>query len=305
MDTKTKYLLIGVGVIAVGAGSYLLYKYYNNKRSENATEDLTDAIENNQVPSFSSSSSVPKKPSANSSNSSGFPLKMKSRGEKVKAIQAALIKKYPDVLPKYHDDGVFGKELQEALIDKGLPTEINKELYEKIIAGDFSYKSGKSDNGTDKLGPASIADLMYSGVIQKNIDTCLRALFKIDNVKEYVKVNEVFKTKKIKGVPQTIATALSIIFPSGDNRKKYRAQLYRIGLKWRNEKWALSGFDIPNQLTTIKRTKIWDAKGNSLFVPTGTIIGSFLIAKNGLTQFQTLDGRKLFVETTSIKYHHD
>lgn len=307
MDTKTKYLLIGVGVIAAGAGGYFLYKYYN-KRSENTIEDFTDAIENNQIPSFSSSSSVPKKPSANSSNSSGFPLKMKSRGSKVKALQAALIKKYPGVLPKYQDDGVFGDELRDTLIAKGLPTEIDKDLYEKIIAGNFGDKPAKPDNGTDNLGPASIADLMYSGIIQKSIDTCLRALFKIGDVKEYIKVNEVFKTKKIKGETLTIVTALSHVFPSGENRRKYRSQLFRIGLKWHDKtnKWTLSGFgEIPNQLTTIKRAKIWDAKGNSLFVPTGTIIGSFLMAKNGLTQFQTLDGRNLFVETTSIKYHHD
>lgn len=84
------------------------------------------------------------------------------------------------------------------------------------------------------------------------------------------------------------------------------AQLYRIGLKWRNEQWALAGPGLfANELVTIRKAKIWDNRGYYLIVPAGTIIGSFVMAKNGLTQFRTIDNRNLFVETTALKYRHD
>lgn len=311
MEQKTKYLLLGVGVIALGTGGYFLYKHLTKKGTQSAIDDFKEAVEENNLPTPNPTPSKPKIPIGFKPKpaTSSFPLVMKSKGSLVKAVQTALMKKYPDVLPKYKNDGYYGNELKDALVSKGIPTEIDKELYDKILAGKAGKPSEgkKDDDSSDQLSPESIADLLYSGIIQRDIDTCLRALWKIKNVKGYTKVNEVFKTKRISGVRKTIATALSHAFPTDPNRKKYRAQLYTIGLKWRGEQWALSGTfgEVTDRLVTIKRAKIWDNEGNSLMIPNRTIIGSFVSAKNGLTEFLTLDGRRLFIDTTAIKYHHD
>ena len=314
MENRTKYLLMGFGVIALGTGGYFLYKHFSKTGSQSATDDFKEALEDHKIPAPSLPAPKPKAPSGYKPKpaTTTFPLILHSKGSLVKSVQTALMKKYPGVLPKYKDDGYYGTELQDTLVSKGLSTIIDKELYDKILAGKVGTDPKGADNKTNstdaKLGHESIADLLYSGIAQKNIDTCLRALWKIKNVQQYIQVNEVFKTKRIDGgVRKTVATALSHAFPSDPNRKKYRAQLYTIGLKWRNEQWALAGTigQIENRLVTIKSSKIWDNSGNSFPVPTATIIGSFISAKNGLTEFLTLDGRHLFIDTTSIQYHHD
>lgn len=308
MEKGTKYLLLGVGVVALGTGGYFLYKHLTKKGTQSAVDDFTEAVEENKFPS--SGSTPPKKiPSGYKPKpaTNNFPLKLKSKGPLVKAVQLAILKKNPAALPKYGADGYYGKELQKALTESGIPTSIDKELYDQIIAGKAGKDSGNDAGKETPLSTESIADLLYSGIIQGNIETCLRALWKIKNVKSYSRVNDVFKEKRIKGTRKTIATALSHAFPYDPERKKYRAQLYTIGLKWRGDQWALSGFSAmpDNRLVTIKRAKIWDSKGNFLMIPNGTIIGTLLSAKNGLTEFLTLDGRQLFIDTTAIRYNHD
>ncbi|WP_343636283.1 hypothetical protein [Fluviicola sp.] len=306
MEKGTKYLLIGAGVLALGTGGYFLYQHLTKKGTQEAVDDFTEKVEDNQLPTGSGKPKIPSgyKPKPATTT---FPIKMKSKGALVKNVQSALLKKYPEALPKYGADGYFGKELQTALTKHGISTTIDKELYDQILSGKAFKGSGNDDSNETPLSPDSIADLLYSGIIQTNIDTCLRALWKIKGVKGYTKVNEVFKTKRIDGVRKTIATALSHAFPDDPERKKYRAQLYTIGLKWRNDQWALSGLSAEpeNRLITVKRTKIWDNTGNFLMIPNGTIIGTLLSAKNGLTEFLTIDGRNLFVDTTAIRYHHD
>src|SRR3989338_1453419 len=112
-------------------------------------------------------------------------------------------------------------------------------------------------------------------------------------------------TEKNRIKKATIPTALDRVFPVNPERNKYRAQLYTIGLKWRNDKWALAGLSgAPSgRLITIERAKVWNATGKFMIVPRATIIGTFISARNGLTEFQTLDGKQLYINTTQIKYH--
>jgi hypothetical protein len=39
-----------------------------------------------------------------------------------------------------------------------------------------------------------------------------------------------------------------------------------------------------------------------MMIPKGTIIGEYLDANNGVTEVETLDGKRLFIKTTSISY---
>lgn len=316
MESKTKYVLIGLGVVALGAGGYFLYKKLKDEESK-ASDDFKDAVieeskndYNPPVKPYKAPKGYKPKP-ANAS----LPFKKYAKGTLVKDVQTALIKQYGGgILPKYGADGYYGNELEKALISKGLPTTIDQNTYGKLLKGSSTSPSPKKDDkktskkpNTPWVSEASIADLLYSGVMQSNIDTVLRGLWKIKNVNHYIKVNEKFKDMRIDGVRKTIPTALADAFMFDPNRKKYRAQLYRIGLKWKEDQWALAGLlgYKPNRLITIKRAKVWDSKGNNLTVPTATIIGSFIKGANGLTEFETMDGKRLYVNTNSIRYHHD
>ena len=105
-------------------------------------------------------------------------------------------------------------------------------------------------------------------------------------------------------VRKTLVTALLSRFNSSTKKKQINAELYRIGLKYDGTQWALSGiYGVAiDQLITIKPTHIWDDDGRKMNVPTATILGEYLDANNGVTEFETLDRRRLFVKTTSISY---
>jgi len=313
MEKRTKFLLIGSGVVAV-VGGYFLYKHLTKDASPKSISDFEDAVNENKLPAPSTSAPKPAKAPSSykpAPANSTFPLKRKSKGTLVKDVQAALMKKYGGaILPKYGADGYYGEEMQVALTKSGIELTIDSDLYAKIIAGTAGNKAvgSKEPPKAATESADTIADLLYSGLDQRNIATTLRALGKITNVTHYIKINEKFKTKRVNGgVRMTIATALGRTFMFDPERTKYRAQLYRIGLKWRNDKWALAGTfgEVSNRLVTIKRAKIWDNSGNHLTVPKATIVGSFVAANNGLTEFLTLDGRRLFIDTKSISYHHD
>ena len=113
-----------------------------------------------------------------------------------------------------------------------------------------------------------------------------------------------FKKKEINGVRKTIVTALSHAFPREPERTKYRAQLYRIGLKWRNDQWELSGLygAEGRHVMSIRKTKVWQASGVSMSVPAYTILGTYRRSRNGLTEFKSVDGRILYVQTMYVKY---
>jgi len=80
------------------------------------------------------------------------------------------------------------------------------------------------------------------------------------------------------------------------------AELYRIGLKYDGSKWSLSGVcGLESRLMTIESTKVWDRIGGILIVPPSTFLGTYSTDSNGITEFETVDGRFLFVNTKSIK----
>jgi hypothetical protein len=315
MERRTKFVLIGLGVVAIGTGGYFLYKNLTKDKDSATGDEFKDSL----IEEAKTDYTPPAKPAKTTKGykpkpaNATLPFKKYAKGTLVKDVQTALIKQYGGgILPKYGADGFYGTEMENALLSKGLPTTIDQSTYGKLIKGNAS--SDKKDDPKDTKKPStpsisndSIADLLYSGVMQSNILTVLRGLWKIKNITHYIKVNEKFKDMRINGVRNTIPTALSNAFPFDPNRKKYRAQLYRIGLKWKENQWALAGFEgqLNNRLITVQRTKVWDAKGNNIVVPSSTVVGAFIKAQNGLTEFETLEGRRLYINTNAIRYHHD
>lgn len=296
MEAKTKNILIGLTVVAVGTGSYLLYR--SLKLKSNESSDIDNVVNSYSPPS---SYSPPKTPKGTGTSSSLFPLKNKSKGVLVSDLQKALIKKYgKDILPKYGADGYFGKELETALVRKGYSVPVTKETFDKIV-------KNQSSSSTDREKAKDIAQLLHEGISKQSIEKALQGLYKIKNVLSYAKVNEAFKQTRIDGIRMTIPTALADTFPKEAERKKYRAQLYRIGLKYRNDKWALAGLvsRARAMLMTNKRTKIYEASGQFHWVPINTLLGQFRSSKNGLHEFISKDGKSHFVQSSAIRFTYD
>ena len=292
MEKKTKYLLVGLGVVTVGAGAFL-YLQHQKKKKQSANDSITNSFTSNSLP-------IPSKPSSHSgsSSSSGFPLKKGSKGTLVTNLQNALIKKYgASILPKYGADGGFGSETVNALASKGFPTIVTSEVFSQIVIG-----GGTTSNNSSPT--SSIAKSIHSALSQNSLTKALTALSRIKNVAGYSVVNSEFKKTRVGLVRKTLVTALLDQFYSSTKKKQINAEFYRIGLKYDGSKWALSGFyglGI-DQLITIEPTHIWDDDGRKMNVPTATILGEYLDANNGVTEFETLDRRRLFVKTTSISY---
>lgn len=301
MEKRTKYILIGLGVVAVGTGAYVYYQFQKKKR-ESTTREFENAINTNSVTLPTNTPSyTPTKPSSSSSGSSGFPLKKGSRGTLVSNLQNALIKKYGStILPKYGADGGFGSETYNALVSKGLPTVIDEDAFTRIV-----LESGSSSSSTSSGGSSSsqIASNLHAAIRDDDFSAVITELKRIKSVTSYSAVSTIFKQTRIGFVRKTIVTALLDQFTSSTEKKSLNQEFYRIGLKYDGSKWSLSGFSgMIDRLVTIEPTRVWDESGRTLNVPKATILGEYLDANDGVTEFETLDGRRLFVPTQSISY---
>ena len=118
---KRKVILIGLSVLGTGVAGFLGWNYLKNKKKANQEED------------FSSDSESPSVTTASVKNDS-FPLKRGSKGNRVTQLQNALVKKFgASILPKYGVDGMFGQEVETALVRAKLPTTINETIYNTLI----------------------------------------------------------------------------------------------------------------------------------------------------------------------------
>ena len=298
MEKKTKYILYGLGAIAIigtGAFAYLQYQKALAKTNNNS---VSDAFSTASLPLPAPTPTKPNRSTA----SGGFPLRKGSRGALVKNLQNALIKKFgAGILPRYGADGGFGTETLNALISKGLPAVVTSEVFSKLITSSggnsipYSSQSSPEENLSNRLREAII-----SGSFSRAIDS----LKQIKNVPHYQHVGDIFKKERIGATRKTIVTALLYRFPSAAQKKVINNELYRMGLKYDGSKWALKGMHgiSIDQLVTIESTKVWDETGQSMNVPKSTVLGEYLDANNGVTEFETLDRKRLFVKTTSISY---
>lgn len=312
METKTKYLLWGLGAVAVATGGFFLFKHLNEKNDEKSMEDVNPGDDSDSPASSSHGSASPvrrpasKKPTVYNQ----FPLKYGSKGTLVRDIQTVLNKRYNAGIEV---DGDWQGQTESALVKFHLPTAFDSQAYAKFIAGSSAKKESKKTEkpkSSGKGSPKSIANDLHEAIEKDNIFQVVSALKQIKNKASYNRVNEVFKKKKYVNfsdgygyVSRTIVNAVLSRFGSSEYKKKLNDEFYRIGLKYDGSKWSLSGLLAgTDQLITILPTQVWDAKGNRMSVPRSTILGTFIQAKNGITEFETLDGRILYTNTIHIKY---
>ncbi len=305
MEKRTKFILIGLGVVAVGTGGYFLYRHLQQKGDEKDIQSFQDQINSGtNLPELPAQSkpSTPSYPKPVVYNQ--FPLKYKSKGSMVRDIQTALNKKYGASVPV---DGDWGPKTETALNKLGLPNVITSEIYARMIFGTEkatkkpAASSGSSTPATEVDSP-TISKMLHAAINSDDVFKALEALRKIYNTDKYARVSTEFKKTSIGFVTKTIVTALHDQFTSAEYRKKINNELYRIGLKYDGSKWSLSGIGGTNRLITVTSTRIWDNWGNTIHVPAATILGIWRNAGNGATKFEATDGRIFFVKTNAISY---
>lgn len=292
-----KIALIGLGIAAVGAGTYFGWQYFKSQKNKNVVVDddeetvpYTQPVQTTPVQTSYTPAYVP------STSTSSFPLKKGSRGDKVRQLQNALISRYgASVLPKYGADGDFGSEMQAALANNGWPATIDENTFNVITAG-------SSSSSTPSFYPMTTATNLYLAVVLRNFDSALKELKKFRNVEDYKSANEYFKKKEIGGVSWTIVNALLSKFTDSSQKDQFRKEFLRMGLKFDGSKWSLSGLNGAATIITLHPTVIWDYPNKRIRVEGNVVLGYPIETKKGFTLFQTMDGkRRLIVKEKSVR----
>jgi len=304
---KGQLIFYVVGAMVAGTAGYFGWQYLKKRRKNAkgspANNTDIDAILNPiktgtaAITSESPSTDIllpkplPKSSNAKSSaaDSSDFPLKKGSKGEKVKQFQEALMDKYgKSVLPKYGADGDFGTETINALKKLGLPVTITQSTFNVLV---------QDNAGSSSSTGQTLFDAANAGDFNK----VLTILKKIKNTDDYTSANNVFKMLRLDGgVRQTIVNGLLSTFSGKDQKEKIKYEFLRIGLQFDGKQWSLSGLDgLP--IITVIPTTVWINATQGVQVPARMILGNMVSRKSGYTLFQN-KGKYFLVHSNCIKF---
>jgi hypothetical protein len=306
-NKKQRQKKIIATAIAVGAAGILGYFgwQYLKKRKGSKGSDLDEALRpfptsstaNTDEAPATSNIFIPKPAQASATskpkaaNTSGFPLKKKSKGEKVRQLQEALIAKHgPSILPKYGADGDFGTETANALKKLGLPQSIDQNTFNVLVEGT-----------TAAADPAASGKELFTAASANDFNRVLIILKKIQDTQDYTAANEVFKTFRLNGgVRQTIVNGLLSVFKKTDQKEKIKYEFLRMGLQYDGSKWSLSGLDGGLPVVTILPTTVWLDANRGVKVPARMVLGNEVCRRLDYTLFQN-KGKYFLVQTRCIK----
>lgn len=220
-----------------------------------------------------------------------FPLKRGSKGEKVRALQEALIAKYgKQILPRYGADGDFGSEMAAALKKLKFPATIEQSTYNVLMQG----QKVNSDNSGNSLAKQFIA-----AATKKDFTLTIQLLKRLKSKDDYKEVSSEFKNYRIGGgVRQTLVNALLNIFSKEDQKQAIRFEFLRMGLQFDGKKWSLDGFDGVS-IVTIEPTTIWVNANQAIKVPAKMVLGNEVTKRLDYTLFEN-NGKHFLVQTKSI-----
>jgi len=286
-SNKTKKLiLIGLGTAVVGILGYFGWQYFSNRNvslqtPENDSDNLLPLPEAKDFNNTNSKQSI---------RNDEFPLKKGSRGQRVKALQDALIAKHgKDILPKFGSDGDFGSEMVNALNKLSLPLSIDENTYKSITNGGDASKNNASE----------LAKTIYKACANKNLQNALSAIKQIKTTDDYSEISNEFMKYRIGGVRKTLVNGLLDSFTNETQKQQIRVEFLRMGLKFDGNKWSLSGF-LGLTLITRKNTHVWKSPNEKVEVPANTILGTEIMQLNGFTCFEN-NGEKFIVNSQNIK----
>lgn len=292
---------IGLGVIGLGFGWW--YFFGRRKQTERIEEVERDLISSASAPEIKTTVSQPRyKPQTviKKGAESFFPIKYGDRGQHVKKLQEGLIRLFgKSILPNYGADGDYRKEMAAALKSKGLPPIIDKETFDRIIAGQ-AVAAGKPAQG-GKLPVqqgVDIAKNIWLNATLRRSDGMIEQLKRIRNVEDYKLVDALMKTV---GQQKSIAEIAEVAATNDTGRQLIVDEFQRIGLKYKDQKWVLAGIGRA-QIITNSPTIIRDRAGVGIEVPAQTLLGEEVATTGAITSFRTIDDQILYVPTKSI-YH--
>jgi hypothetical protein len=283
-----RILIAGVALSALGLGTWWYLK--RAKANNNLPAFDTDPEMQSQAPADNRLPSTPK-PKAPASD---FPLIKGSKNDKVKQLQTLLIQRFgKSLLPKFGADGYFGTELLTALQSKNIPVPVTEQAFTTLTS----------------IDPKAIVDGIIRGLNNNNFAVAYGYLKQIRNTAEYKTAGELFRARRYGGVETSIPTALLRKFTQAYQKQMFdNILLNQIGLIKDGEKYAfpnanvVSGFLHDARIITTRPTRVWARAKHPLSVGVNTILGREIQSTDGITEFETIDGYRLFVITGHIRF---
>lgn len=241
--SKTKkVVLFGLGTLALGALAFLGFKHFTKPKNNNNDEtDQTIDDMGSETPVQNPPRNKPRTSLPSPGIGDAFPLRIGSKGDKVRSLQQALIRTYgAAILAKYGADGQFGSELQSALRSKGYGVPLQESEYNKIIGKKEEQKTPPPPLVT--FDPAAIAKGIYTAITSKDFTATITLLKAIKSTTDYSLVSEQLKNNyRIGGVRQTLVNASLTTFTESSQKLKIQEAFKNMGLKYDGTKWSLSG----------------------------------------------------------------
>ncbi len=284
-NKKKKLILIGLGTAAAGILGYFGWQYFAGRKNNAVMQDEIN------LPSPGEKDFQPQNLPVRNDD---FPLKKGSKGQRVKAIQEALIARYgKGILPKYGSDGDFGSETVAALQKAGLPGSIDESTYNVITKG------GSNSGGSGSSSASSLARILYNAAANKNLSQVLTALKQVKTRDDYSAVSKEFMQYRIGGVRKTLVNGILDSFSDEGQKQRIRLEFSRMGLKYDGDKWSLSGIG-GMTLITRRNAIVWRNPYEKAEVPAGTVLGTEVGQLNGFTAFEN-NGETFLVNTQNIE----
>lgn len=324
---KNKAGAIVLTALTIGAAGVLTYLgwQYMKKRKQKNSPNLDEALLRSQSPGSTNaitdstaatvmdtlsplpgnitttpyipaSVTIPRTGSSAKGSAAGddFPLKRGSKGDNVRVLQEALMKKYGSkILPKYGADGGFGAETAAALKKLKMPATISETFFNVLTQG------GGSSTDDSSVSMSELAGKIYNATIRRDFNTVLSLLKNIKSSSDYSSVSDGFKQYRINGVRQTLVNGLLNIFSSNAQKQQLRLAFATMGLTYDGSKWSLSGIDgIP--IVTTMPAKVWINATTCVTVPARMVLGHEVTRRLQYVLFAN-NGRHFLVHSNCIQ----
>lgn len=236
-----RVVLFSLGTLALGTLTFFGIKLFKNHKKKNSddTENQTgDELDTEtSVQNSTHTKSHTGLPPARTGDA--FPLRLGSKGDKVRSLQQALISAYgAGILANYGADGQFGKELASALKSKGYGVPLQETDFLKIT-GEKKEETKTAATPIAKFDPAAIAKGIYYSIVAKDSTAAITLLKGIRDTTNYSLVSEEFKNYRINGVRQTLVNAMLSSFPEKSQKQNIQTTFKSMGLKYDGKKWTV------------------------------------------------------------------
>jgi hypothetical protein len=305
-STKKKVVLTTISVAAASVLGFFGWQYYKKKKEAKGdgaglilkpTAEIPAPVYHpmptRDTPVWKAAPiKQPRKPKVvqddKEENESDFPLHKGSKGEKVTALQEALIAKHgKGIMPKYGADGYFGVELIMALRKLKLPVSINETTYNVLVQGHTATKN-------------TIAQKLHASAMKADFKTAIALLKTIKSKDDYQEVSTQFKTFRVNGVRQTLVNGMLNVFIKEAQKQAIRFEFIRMGLQYDGNKWSLSGLGgLP--IITNQETTVWVNATNGLKVKPKTVLGNEISKRLDYTLFEN-GGKYFLVRSSATNY---